>query len=204
MISCQLRIAIWWLTFFFSKSSLPKAGQARAKVRGSGRVTSRRDARQDVTPNNAAHPCKREPKSASRKHHPHHLPSPPQPAHRVPSPSRQLTMFSPEASFHGVHGSARNPRRRQRHDSDSAKHQPERKRSKISPTTFVDPSNAPKSIRASPAVNGHAVNGGELKNNPIRNEIPVREKKPSGPLARKIDGASILVGNSALGSRFTG
>ncbi|KAK8218812.1 Non-repetitive/WGA-negative nucleoporin C-terminal-domain-containing protein [Phyllosticta capitalensis] len=105
-------------------------------------------------------------------------------------------MFSPEASFHGVHGSARNPRRRQRHDSDSAKHQPERKRSKISPTTFVDSSNAPKSIRASPAANGHAVNGGELKNNPIRNEIPVREKKPSGPLARKIDGASILTKSS--------
>ncbi|KAK8168148.1 Non-repetitive/WGA-negative nucleoporin C-terminal-domain-containing protein [Phyllosticta citrichinensis] len=101
-------------------------------------------------------------------------------------------MFSPEASFHGVHGSARNPRRRQRHDSDSAKNQPERKRSKISPTTFQDPSSTTKINRESVALNGHAVNGDEKRRSALRHEIPLREKKPSAPLARKIDGASIL------------
>ncbi|KAK7545482.1 Non-repetitive/WGA-negative nucleoporin C-terminal-domain-containing protein [Phyllosticta citricarpa] len=101
-------------------------------------------------------------------------------------------MFSPEASFHGVHGSARNPRRRQRHDSDSAKNQPNRKRSKISPTTFQDPANTAKNNRESPALNGHAVNGDEKRRSTLRHEIPLREKKPSAPLARKIDGASIL------------
>ncbi|EOD44271.1 putative nuclear pore complex subunit nup133 protein [Neofusicoccum parvum UCRNP2] len=104
-------------------------------------------------------------------------------------------MFSPDASFHGVHGAlSRNPRRRQRHDSDSAKNQPDRKRSKIADTTFLDPASPAVNGNGPPALNGHTVNGDEKRRSALRHEIPVREKKHSAAPARsaKGDGSTIL------------
>ncbi|KAL0263244.1 hypothetical protein SLS55_002223 [Diplodia seriata] len=98
-------------------------------------------------------------------------------------------MFSPDASFHGVHGTvSRNPRRRQRHDSDSAKHQPDRKRSKISEPTLIDPENPAVNGNGSSPLNGHPVNGDEKRRSALRHEMPVREKKHSGTPARSVKG----------------
>ncbi|KAF4313126.1 Nucleoporin [Botryosphaeria dothidea] len=98
-------------------------------------------------------------------------------------------MFSPDASFHGVHGAlSRNPRRRQRHDSDSAKNQPDRKRSKISDTTFLDPASPAVNGNGPPGLNGHTVNGDEKRRSALRHEIPVREKKHSAAPARSVKG----------------
>lgn len=105
-------------------------------------------------------------------------------------------MFSPDASFHGVHGPvSRNPRRRQRHDSDSAKNQPDRKRSRISEATLLDPADPTVNSNGAPALNGHAVNGDEKRRSALRNEIPVREKKHSATSARTVkgDGSATLV-----------
>ncbi|KAH7061379.1 Non-repetitive/WGA-negative nucleoporin C-terminal-domain-containing protein [Macrophomina phaseolina] len=103
-------------------------------------------------------------------------------------------MFSPDASFHGVHGAlSRNPRRRQRHDSDSAKNQPDRKRSKISDASFLEPVSPAVNGNGSSGLNGHTVNGDEKRRSALRHEIPVREKHSAAP-ARSIkgDGSTIL------------
>ncbi|KAK0647345.1 Nucleoporin NUP133 [Lasiodiplodia hormozganensis] len=102
-------------------------------------------------------------------------------------------MFSPDASFHGVHGTvSRNPRRRQRHDSDSAKNQPDRKRSKISETTLLDPESPAVNGNGSSTSNGHPVSGDEKRRSELRHEIPVREKKHSGAPARSVKGDGSL------------
>lgn len=120
-------------------------------------------------------------------------------AHRVLSPLPRAAMFSPDASFHGVHGPvSRNPRRRQRHDSDSAKNQPDRKRSKISETTLLDPESPAVNGNGSSTSNGHPVSGDEKRRSALRHEIPVREKKQSGAPARSVkgDGSLTLVRSS--------
>ncbi|KAF2142573.1 uncharacterized protein K452DRAFT_270331 [Aplosporella prunicola CBS 121167] len=108
-------------------------------------------------------------------------------------------MFSPDATLHSVHGpSLRNPRRRQRHDSDSAKHQPPKKRSKL-PDPSLDPSSAsPLNGNGASGLNGHVINGDERRRSSLRHEIPVREKKQSTITARssKGDGSALLTKTS--------
>lgn len=150
-----------------------------------------------LSPRLRTHPCNHEPKTASRKQRPAPPPSSStHHAHRVSSPLPRHNMFSPDASFHGVHGAlSRNPRRRQRHDSDSAKNQPDRKRSKISDTTFLDPASPAVNGNGPPGLNGHTVNGDEKRRSALRHEIPVREKKHSAAPARSVkgDGSTTLV-----------
>ncbi|KAF2085853.1 hypothetical protein K490DRAFT_45531 [Saccharata proteae CBS 121410] len=108
-------------------------------------------------------------------------------------------MFSPDATLHSVHSQpSRNPRRRQRNDSDSTKQAP-RKRSKLSGDTFLDPSGAAVNGNGSTVANGHTVNGTNgHRSSLLRLEMPVREKKHSaaGSRTSKGDASVTLIKNA--------
>lgn len=105
-------------------------------------------------------------------------------------------------------GSVRNPRRRQRHDSDGARTAPRRKRSKISQDAFVsreDPDDAAEP--EAPAMNGHAP-GGNIKSarklsGAFRDATPQLDadlvvrggKKATIKRATRGDGAQVLTQN---------
>ncbi|KAF2709162.1 hypothetical protein K504DRAFT_467140 [Pleomassaria siparia CBS 279.74] len=110
-------------------------------------------------------------------------------------------MFSPEASALSARGSLRNPRRRQRKDSDGPQ-QPRRKRSKLSNDTFQLTNDAHAHAR----VNGNGNGKGSLKMNGYAHhqedsppnatiDIPVREKKEPPKRGVKSDTALYLTKN---------
>ena len=101
-------------------------------------------------------------------------------------------MFSPEASIQSARSSLRNPRRRQRKDSDGPQQQRSRKRSKLNDETFKDPTDAHMNGNGSALMNGHAVQS--VENSVVLVDMPVREKK-SAPKQRapKEDTGSYLV-----------
>ena len=102
-------------------------------------------------------------------------------------------MFSPDATLHSIHGtSSRNPRRRQRKDSESIRQQPKRKRSKISEDIFIPPPGAKVNGNGSALMNGHAGRG-EGEGSSYTLDMPVREKKPSVKRSHKDDGSLDLV-----------
>ncbi|EOA81159.1 hypothetical protein ACJQWK_07494 [Exserohilum turcicum] len=84
-------------------------------------------------------------------------------------------MFSPEASIQSARSSLRNPRRRQRKDSDGPQQQRSRKRSKLNDDTFKDPTDAHINGNGSALMNGHAVQS--VENSVVLVDMPVREKK---------------------------
>jgi nuclear pore complex protein Nup133 len=105
-------------------------------------------------------------------------------------------MFSPEASVASARGSLRNPRRRQRKDSDGLQQQPRRKRSKLSGDTFHSPTDAPVNEYTNGnghvTMNGHATHG-DANGALVPVEIPVREKKAAPKRGIKGDTALYLV-----------
>ena len=84
-------------------------------------------------------------------------------------------MFSTEASIQSARSSLRNPRRRQRKDSDNPQQQRSRKRSKLSDETFKDPNGAHINGNGSVQMNGHAVQS--VENSVVLVDMPVREKR---------------------------
>lgn len=106
-------------------------------------------------------------------------------------------MFSPDTSFQGVQSaSSRNPRRRQRNDSDSIRQQPQRKRSKLSDDIFLPPTGSKTKGNGTLIANGHADNAAGDGLAPEGNhEIPVREKKRAtlSKKPAKGDGSTVLV-----------
>jgi nuclear pore complex protein Nup133 len=103
-------------------------------------------------------------------------------------------MFSPDSTLLSARGSQRNPRRRQRKDSDGLQQQPRRKRSKLGEDTFV--SHSPKDGRVngngSVTMNGH-VGHGDADSSLVLVDMPVREKKGSAKRALKDDTTHYLV-----------
>jgi nuclear pore complex protein Nup133 len=102
-------------------------------------------------------------------------------------------MFSPEASIASAR-SMRNPRRRQRIDSDGTQQQQQRsrKRSKLNDETFKDPTDAHINGNGSALMNGHAVQS--VDNSVVLVDMPVREKKSAPKRAPKEDTGTYLVG----------
>ncbi|KAF2178114.1 hypothetical protein K469DRAFT_804028 [Zopfia rhizophila CBS 207.26] len=104
-------------------------------------------------------------------------------------------MFSSEVTAQSLRGSSlRNPRRRQRKDSDSLRQQPHRKRSKLSEDTFNSPSSTHVNGNGSASMNGH-VSYGEVDSSLVVVDMPVREKKPSAKRGQKDDGGMYLTKN---------
>ncbi|KAF2840579.1 hypothetical protein M501DRAFT_930984 [Patellaria atrata CBS 101060] len=104
-------------------------------------------------------------------------------------------MFSPDATIHSGHtNSLRNPRRRQRNDSEGVRHP--RKRSKISSETFSPSPDKIPNGNGFLGVNGHARNENRAESVSLR-EVPVREKKLNGvgKRATKGDGSIVLTQN---------
>ncbi|KAK4956948.1 hypothetical protein LTR66_013315 [Elasticomyces elasticus] len=114
-------------------------------------------------------------------------------------------MYSPDSAANGgVRASTRNPRRRQRRDSDSSKQQPQRKRSKLSEDTFAVP-NGNVAAYANGSVDGYT--NGIAERHARRSsaqpllqngtEIPVRGRKQAviGKRAIKEDGSVVLTQN---------
>jgi len=101
-------------------------------------------------------------------------------------------MFSPDASVRTVSGgSTRNPRRRQRHDTDSVKQQPVRKRSKLSDQTFATPDSKANG-NGHIAVNGHSEHEPRRASGTQTQQLTVREKKKDRRAAKE-DGTTLLV-----------
>ncbi|KAF2809526.1 uncharacterized protein BDZ99DRAFT_520877 [Mytilinidion resinicola] len=101
-------------------------------------------------------------------------------------------MFSPDSTINSQHGSvSRNPRRRQRKDSDSVRLQPHRKRNKLSEETFVSPSAVKVNGNGTAGMNGHASHG-DGETTFVSMDMPVREKKITGKRAHKDDGSIVL------------
>lgn len=119
----------------------------------------------------------------------------------TPSPARSFAcsldsttppiMFSPEASIQSARSSLRNPRRRQRKDSDGPQQQRSRKRSKLNDDSFKDPAVAHMNGNGAALMNGHAVQSPE--NSVVLVDMPVREKKTAPKRAPKEDTGSYLV-----------
>jgi hypothetical protein len=101
-------------------------------------------------------------------------------------------MFSPEASIQSARSSLRNPRRRQRKESDGLPQQPRRKRNKLNDETFKDPAHAHVNGNGSALTNGHAVQS--VENSVVLVDMPVREKKAAPKRAPKEDHGIYLVG----------
>ncbi|KAE8822296.1 hypothetical protein PTNB73_09494 [Pyrenophora teres f. teres] len=122
----------------------------------------------------------------------------------TPSPARSfacfldstipLIMFSPEASIQSARSSLRNPRRRQRKDSDGPQQQRSRKRSKLNDDSFKDPAVPHINGNGSALMNGHAVQSPE--NSVVLVDMPVREKKTAPKRAPKEDTGSYLTKNA--------
>ena len=102
-------------------------------------------------------------------------------------------MFSPEASTQSARSSLRNPRRRQRKDSDGLQQQQRRKRSKLNDESFQAPADAHVNGNGSAIMNGHAVQS-SVENSVVLVDMPLREKKPSPKRAPKEDNGLYLVG----------
>ncbi|KAJ4365291.1 hypothetical protein N0V83_008910 [Neocucurbitaria cava] len=104
-------------------------------------------------------------------------------------------MFSPEASAQSARSSLRNPRRRQRKDSDGLQQQQRRKRSKLNDESFQAPADAHVNGNGSAMMNGHAVQS-SAENSVVLVDMPVREKKASPKRAPKEDDGSYLTKNA--------
>jgi nuclear pore complex protein Nup133 len=104
-------------------------------------------------------------------------------------------MFSSDASIASAR-SSRNPRRRQRIDSDGTQQQQRsRKRSKLNDDTFKDPAGAHINGNGSALMNGHAVQ--RVDDSVVLVDMPVREKKSAPKRAPKEDTGTYLVGRYA-------
>ena len=102
-------------------------------------------------------------------------------------------MFSPEASLQSTRSSLRNPRRRQRKDSDGPQQQqPRRKRSKVSEDTFTSATDTHINGNGSVLMNGH-VGHGTPESSLVIVDMPVREKRPPAKRAPKEDHSLFLV-----------
>lgn len=101
-------------------------------------------------------------------------------------------MFSPEATVQSGRSSLRNPRRRQRKDSDGLQQQPRRKRSKLSEETFHSTADAHVNGNGSALMNGH-VSHGDTDGSLVVIDMPVREKKAPVKRGLKDDTALYLV-----------
>ncbi|RMZ69271.1 nuclear pore complex subunit [Pyrenophora seminiperda CCB06] len=119
----------------------------------------------------------------------------------TPSPARSLAsslhspiMFSPEASMQSARSSLRNPRRRQRKDSDGPQQQRSRKRSKLNDESFKASPIAHMNGNGSALMNGHAVQS--PGNSVVLVDMPVREKKPAPKRASKEDTGLYLTKNA--------
>ena len=89
--------------------------------------------------------------------------------------------------------STRNPRRRQRNETDSLGNQPRRKRSKIAADTFDAPTD---DILANggPVMNGHMEPRGRKSSTPMDSmDMPLRSKKSTQKRGTKGDGSTIMV-----------
>ncbi|KAH7360023.1 Non-repetitive/WGA-negative nucleoporin C-terminal-domain-containing protein [Pyrenochaeta sp. MPI-SDFR-AT-0127] len=104
-------------------------------------------------------------------------------------------MFSPEASIQSARSSLRNPRRRQRKDSDGLQQQPRRKRSKLNEESFQAPTDAHINGNGSAIMNGHAVQS-SVENSVVLVDMPVREKKAPPKRAPKEDNGLYLTKNA--------
>ncbi|KAF2742524.1 hypothetical protein M011DRAFT_452966 [Sporormia fimetaria CBS 119925] len=100
-------------------------------------------------------------------------------------------MFSPEATVQGVRG--RNPRRRQRKDSDGPL-QPRRKRSKMTEDMFNSQDGLHMYSSETAITNGHAING-NADQSLVLVEMPVREKKVAPTRTLKEDAVQYLTRN---------
>ncbi len=104
-------------------------------------------------------------------------------------------MFSPDRTVASL--PRRSSRRRQRDESDNAKHEPHRKRSKIADNTFRPPLNAKPTGNSVAVMNGHAKREAKTARSSSWqfHEVPVREKKQgmAGKRVSKGDGSMILV-----------
>ncbi|KAF2737343.1 hypothetical protein EJ04DRAFT_521319 [Polyplosphaeria fusca] len=101
-------------------------------------------------------------------------------------------MFSPEASISSGRSSLRNPRRRQRKDSDGLQQQPRRKRSKLSEEArFEAPPAKHINGNGSATMNGH-VNHASAGDSMVIVDMPVRDKKPSPKRSLRDDAAIYL------------
>ncbi|KAF2467017.1 uncharacterized protein BDR25DRAFT_317245 [Lindgomyces ingoldianus] len=103
-------------------------------------------------------------------------------------------MFSPEATVQSARSSLRNPRRRQRKDSDSGRQQPHRKRSKLSDDSFASPIDAHTNGNGSALMNGHASHG-EVDGSLVLVDMPVRDRKPPTKRGLKDDSSLLLAKN---------
>ncbi|KAF2002680.1 hypothetical protein P154DRAFT_134570 [Amniculicola lignicola CBS 123094] len=105
-------------------------------------------------------------------------------------------MFSPEAASQSARSSLRNPRRRQRKDSDSLQHQTRRKRSKLSDDTFVATADALANGNGNGSVlmNGYAGQS-DVDGSLVLVDMPYRDKKQSAKRAVKEDLAVYLTRN---------
>jgi nuclear pore complex protein Nup133 len=101
-------------------------------------------------------------------------------------------MFSLESPAHTARNSLRNPRRRQRIESDSHR---SRKRSKLNDETFKDPAGTHINGNGNSMMNGHAVQS--VDNSVVLVDMPVREKKTAPKRASKEDTGTYLVGRCA-------
>ncbi|KAH7125414.1 Non-repetitive/WGA-negative nucleoporin C-terminal-domain-containing protein [Dendryphion nanum] len=110
-------------------------------------------------------------------------------------------MFSPEATIQSARSSQRNPRRRQRKDSDGLQQQPRRKRSKITEDAFKVPIDA--HINGNGNGNGSAImmNGHaghvDIDSSLVVVDMPVRDKKPIVKRVHKDDAALYLTKNDS-------
>ena len=119
--------------------------------------------------------------------------------HRASSPvvlHPLVAMFSPEASAHSARSSLRNPRRRQRKDSDGLQQQPRRKRSKLSKDSLHATNDAHLNGNGNGfvAVNGHADHG--VDGSLVVVDMPVREKQEPPKRVLKDDTSLYLVRSS--------
>jgi len=90
--------------------------------------------------------------------------------------------------------SARNPRRRQRLDSDSVGHQPRRKRSKVTVDTFDEPALANGGLAPESATNGHIDTRSRTSVTPSEAlDFPVRSKKNVQKRAPRAEAGAVMV-----------
>ena len=94
---------------------------------------------------------------------------------------------------------ARNPRRRQRPETDSVGHQPRRKRSKVTSETFDRPTSTNGDDSGEPVSNGHMESRHRTSATPNESlDIPVRVKKISNRRAPKTEGGAVMVSETPI------
>ncbi|PNS14085.1 hypothetical protein CAC42_6598 [Sphaceloma murrayae] len=93
--------------------------------------------------------------------------------------------------------STRNPRRRQRLDSDSLGHQPRRKRSKVTSETFDGPSIGNETLTNGGLLNGHTETRSRRSATPADSlDIPLRSKKSTQKRAPRNDAGLVMTHTS--------